>query len=295
MASHQPAQVIIVAQATLYGAAWAALLADQPNIDVAGVVINAAADVTAYLGSSSSATLLVDFPPPLLPLIQQLQTNYPNFGLLVLVDNYDLDQLLPLLRAGATGCISRDESVADLARAIIAVGRGEIWLPPAVAGVALLMAFGRRGLLGGYLEFLGLDIAFTQFAVILAQTFVAAPFYVKAAILGFSNIEPELEQAAALDGAGHGQVFRFITIPLSWTALLSGMVMTWARALGEFGATIIFAGNYPGRTQTMPLAIYLGFEMDLDVALTLAVILVGLSFMILMVVKGFLHHEVRQG
>ena len=168
-------------------------------------------------------------------------------------------------------------------------------LPPAVAGVALLMAFGRRGLLCGYLEFLGLDIAFTQFAVILAQTFVAAPFYVKAAILGFSNIEPELEQAAALDGAGHGQVFRFITIPLSWTALLSGMVMTWARALGEFGATIIFAGNYPGRTQTMPLAIYLGFEMDLDVALTLAVILVGLSFMILMVVKGFLHHEVRQG
>ncbi|MCB9108512.1 MAG: response regulator transcription factor [Anaerolineales bacterium] len=136
MASHQPAQVIIVAQATLYGAAWAALLADQPNIDVAGVV-NAAADVTAYLGSSSSATLLVDFPPPLLPLIQQLQTNYPNFGLLVLVDNYNLDQLLPLLRAGATGCISRDESVADLARAIIAVGRGEIWLPPAVAGRAL--------------------------------------------------------------------------------------------------------------------------------------------------------------
>ena len=168
-------------------------------------------------------------------------------------------------------------------------------LPPAVAGVSLLMAFGRRGMLGGYLDFLGIDIAFTQFAVILAQTFVAAPFYVKAAILGFSTIEPELEQAAALDGAGHLQVFRFITIPLSWSALLSGMVMTWARALGEFGATIIFAGNYPGRTQTMPLAIYLGFELDLDVALTLAVILVGLSFAILMIVKGFLHNEIRQG
>ncbi|MCB0191993.1 MAG: molybdate ABC transporter permease subunit [Anaerolineae bacterium] len=168
-------------------------------------------------------------------------------------------------------------------------------LPPAVAGVSLLMAFGRRGMLGGYLDFLGIDIAFTQFAVILAQTFVAAPFYVKAAILGFSTIEPELEQAAALDGAGHLQVFRFITIPLSWSALLSGMVMTWARALGEFGATIIFAGNYPGRTQTMPLAIYLGFELDLDVALTLAVILVGLSFAILMIVKGFLRNEVPQG
>lgn len=168
-------------------------------------------------------------------------------------------------------------------------------LPPAVAGVALLMAFGRRGLFGSYLEPLGIDIAFTQIAVILAQTFVAAPFYVKAAILGFSSIEPELEQAAALDGATSQQVFRFITIPLSATALLSGMVMTWARALGEFGATIIFAGNYPGRTQTMPLAIYLGFELDLDVALTLAVILVGLSFVILMIVKGFLRSEVRQG
>ena len=136
MASHQSAQLIIVTQATLYGAAWAALLADQPNINVAGAV-NSAAGITAHLGSSSSVTLLIDFPPPLLPLIQQLQTEYPKLGLLVLVDNYDLDQLLPLLRAGATGCISRDESVADLALAIIAVGRDEIWLPPAVAGRAL--------------------------------------------------------------------------------------------------------------------------------------------------------------
>lgn len=166
-------------------------------------------------------------------------------------------------------------------------------LPPAVAGVALLMAFGRRGIFGSYLEIMGINIAFTQIAVILAQTFVAAPFFVKAAILGFSSIEPELEQAAALDGAGGWQVFRFVTIPLSWTALLSGMVMTWARALGEFGATIIFAGNYPGRTQTMPLAIYLGFELDLGIALTLSLILVGFSFLVLMIVKGILHREVQ--
>jgi molybdate transport system permease protein len=166
-------------------------------------------------------------------------------------------------------------------------------LPPSVAGVALLMAFGRRGLLGDWFEVLGIDIAFTQTAVVLAQTFVAAPFFVKAAILGFASVEPELEQAAALDGASGWQVFRRITLPLSWTALISGSVMTWARALGEFGATIIFAGNYPGRTQTMPLAIYIGFELDLDVALTLSVILVGCSFLVLMIVKGLLQRDLN--
>ena len=166
-------------------------------------------------------------------------------------------------------------------------------LPPSVAGVALLMAFGRRGLLGDWFEVLGIHIAFTQTAVVLAQTFVAAPFFVKAAILGFASVEPELEQAAALDGASGWQVFRRITLPLSWTALISGSVMTWARALGEFGATIIFAGNYPGRTQTMPLAIYIGFELDLDVALTLSVILVGCSFLVLMVVKGLLQRDLN--
>jgi molybdate transport system permease protein len=164
-------------------------------------------------------------------------------------------------------------------------------LPPSVAGVALLMAFGRRGLVGEWLEVWGLHIAFTQVAVILAQTFIAAPFYVKAAILGFANVDQDLEQAAALDGAGGGQVFRFITLPLAWTALLSGAVMTWARALGEFGATIIFAGNYPGRTQTMPLAIYIGFELDLDIALTLSIILVSCSFAVLMLVKFLLYQD----
>ncbi len=165
-------------------------------------------------------------------------------------------------------------------------------LPPAVAGVALLMAFGRKGLLGGALDAWGIHIPFTWIAVVMAQTFVASAFYVKAAALGFSDISAELEQSAALDGASSWQVFRHVTLPLAWSALLSGAVMTWARALGEFGATIIFAGNYPGRTQTMPLAIYLGFELDLDVALTLAVILVGFSFLVLMVVKGLLHREV---
>ncbi|HEX9926432.1 MAG TPA: ABC transporter permease [Anaerolineae bacterium] len=165
-------------------------------------------------------------------------------------------------------------------------------LPPSVAGIALLMAFGRRGLVGEWLEVGGIHIAFTQVAVILAQTFIAAPFYVKAAMLGFAGVDRDLEQAA-LDGAGSWQAFRFVTLPLAWTALLSGAVMTWARALGEFGATIIFAGNYPGQTQTMPLAIYLGFELDLDIALTLSAILVGCSFVVLIIVKGLLQRELE--
>ena len=166
-----------------------------------------------------------------------------------------------------------------------------IVLPPAVAGIALLMAFGRRGILGGFLDDLGVQIAFTPVAVILAQTFIASAFYVKAASIGFGNIDPELEQAAGLDGASGWQSFRYLILPLSWTALLSGAVMTWARALGEFGATIIFAGNFAGRTQTMPLAIYLGFELDLDTALTLSVILIGFSFLALLIVKWILNRD----
>ena len=168
-------------------------------------------------------------------------------------------------------------------------------LPPSVAGIALLVAFGRRGLIGQYLAEAGFSIPFTSTAVVLAQVFVAAPFYVKAAAGGFASVEPELEQAAAIDGASPLRVFLAITMPLARPALLSGLVMTWARALGEFGATIIFAGNLPGRTQTMPLAIYLGFELDLDIALTLAVILLIVSFGVLLLVKSVLRHRVMLG
>lgn len=167
-------------------------------------------------------------------------------------------------------------------------------LPPAVAGIALLLTFGRRGLLGEHLAGWGIDIAFTQIAVIMAQIFVAAPFYVKSAATGFAGIDREMEQAAALDGASAWRVFRHITLPLAGGALLGGAVMTWARALGEFGATIIFAGNFPGRTQTMPLAIYIGFELDLSIALTLAVILLFVSFAVLFIVKGLLHQRVQR-
>jgi molybdate transport system permease protein len=166
-------------------------------------------------------------------------------------------------------------------------------LPPAVAGVALLMAFGRQGLAGSTLSAFGISIPFTTAAVILAQTFIAAPLYVKSAALGFAGISCELKRAAALDGANKWQVFRYIMLPMAWTSILTGSVLTWARALGEFGATIIFAGNYPGRTQTMPLAIYIGFEINLNVALALSAILILFSFMVLAVVKWIFYNRIQ--
>ncbi|NNJ10195.1 molybdate ABC transporter permease subunit [Chloroflexales bacterium ZM16-3] len=165
-------------------------------------------------------------------------------------------------------------------------------LPPSVAGIALLIAFGRRGMVGTWLNEAGVTLAFTTMAVVLAQTFVSAPFYIKTAVAGFAGVDREIEQAAEIDGASPHQVFAWITLPLAWPVLLGGLVMSWARALGEFGATIIFAGNFPGRTQTMPLAIYLGFEVDLDLALTMALILLAVSFFVLWLVKAILRQRV---
>ena len=136
MSNYHSTQVIVIAAATLQQAAWSALLNSQINIQVGGTAVDVAR-VEAYISPGRMTTLLVDFVPSLPPLVEQLTTAYPGVNVLVLVDGYDLDQVLPLLRAGATGCLSRDESVADLVRAIVAVGRGEIWLPSAIAGRAL--------------------------------------------------------------------------------------------------------------------------------------------------------------
>ncbi len=158
-------------------------------------------------------------------------------------------------------------------------------LPPAVAGIALLLTFARGGLLGTTLAALGVEVVFTPLAVVIAQTFVSAPYYVKSATIGLANVSSALEEAAALDGATPWQTFRDVTVPVAWRALVGGAVLCWARALGEFGATIIFAGNYPGRTQTMPLAIYIGFQIDPDQALALAAVLLALSFALLIAIR----------
>jgi len=161
-----------------------------------------------------------------------------------------------------------------------------IVMPPAVAGLALLIAFGRRGVFGGALQVMGLEIPFTMLAVVLAQTFVAAPFFILSARTGIAGVPRDLEDAARVDGATEVQLFRAITLPLAGTAIAAGLVMSWARALGEFGATIMFAGNIEGRTQTLPLVVYSEFQGgELDASLAAAAILVLAAFGVLVAVR----------
>jgi len=160
-----------------------------------------------------------------------------------------------------------------------------IVLPPAVAGLGLLLVFGRRGLLG---DPLGLSIPFTTAAVVMAQVFVAAPFFIRSTRAGIARVERDLEDAGRVDGASELQLFRLVTAPLASTALAAGLVMTWARALGEFGATIMFAGNIEGRTQTLPLLVYSEFNAgNLDTSIAAAAILVLAAFGVLVAVRVF--------
>ena len=161
-----------------------------------------------------------------------------------------------------------------------------IILPPAVAGIALLTAFGRRGMFGSWLESAGISVGFSTTAVILAQSFVSAPFFVRTARSGFLRVERTLEEAAADLGASPLRVFFLVTLPLCRSSLIAGAVLAWARALGEFGATIMFAGNRRGVTQTMPLAIYERFGAgDLDSALVLSSVLMAISVLFLLSVR----------
>ena len=177
--------------------------------------------------------------------------------------------------SGARACI---EAVVDL----------PIVLPPSVAGLALLLVFGRRGLLSAPFEFLGISVPFTTIAVILAMTFVSAPFFIRSARNGIAGVDGDLEDAARVDGASERQLFRSITVPLASAALAAGLVMTWARSLGEFGATIMFAGNIQGRTQTLPLVVYSQFQGgDLDASIAAAAILVLAAFGVLVAVRVF--------
>jgi molybdate transport system permease protein len=163
-----------------------------------------------------------------------------------------------------------------------------IVLPPSVAGLSLLLVFGRRGLLSAPFELLGISVPFTTIAVILAQIFVSAPFFIRSARTGIAGVDHDLEDAARVDGASERQLFRSITVPLASAALAAGLVMTGARALGEFGATIMFAGNVEGRTQTLPLVVYSEFQGgDLDQSVAAAAILVLAAFGVLVAVRFF--------
>ena len=155
-------------------------------------------------------------------------------------------------------------------------------LPPTVAGFALLMAFGRMGLLGRSLSALGVTLPFTTAGVVIAQVFMAVPFFVGPARAGFAGIDRKLLDAAATLRASESQTFFRVVLPLAAPALVAGIAMSCARALGEFGATITFAGNLPGTTQTMPLAVYIALQSDLDAAVVLSVLLLVMAFGLLL-------------
>jgi molybdate transport system permease protein len=158
-------------------------------------------------------------------------------------------------------------------------------LPPAVAGIGLLAAFGRSGLLGDELAALGVTIPFTQLAVVLAVLFVASPFYLRQAVAAFESVDRELLDASRTLGAGPGRTFRRVALPLASGGLAAGGALAFARGIGEFGATIIFAGNFEGVTQTLPLAIYSQLDRDFDAALAIGGLLVVFSAGVLLSVK----------
>jgi molybdate transport system permease protein len=159
-------------------------------------------------------------------------------------------------------------------------------LPPVVGGVALLLAFGRRGIVGEHLDaWFGITLPFTTLGVVVAETFVAMPFLVVTVEGAFRSADRGFEEAAATLGASRLTVFRRVTLPLIGPSLAAGSVLCWARALGEFGATITFAGNFPGRTQTMPIAVYLALERDPEAAIALSLVLLAVSVAVLVALR----------
>lgn len=160
-----------------------------------------------------------------------------------------------------------------------------IVVPPAVIGVALLQTFGRRGLLGPPLESVGVTLPFTEVAVLLAQIVVAAPFYVQAAANAFRKVDPDTLIVARSLGASASTAFLRVAVPIALPGLIAGASLAWARALGEFGATLLFAGNMPGRTQTMPLAIFAALEADVRLAVVFALVLAAMGGALLLVLR----------
>ena len=170
-------------------------------------------------------------------------------------------------------------------RAVLTALELPLVLPPAVAGLALLAAFGRQGLLGDELGALGLSIPFTQLAVVLAVIFVSSPFYLRWAVSAFSAVDPQLLDASRTLGAGPARTFRRVALPLAASGLGAASSLAWARGLGEFGATIMFAGSFPGETRTLPLAVYAEFDRDFDVALSIGALLVVTSLAVLVSIR----------
>jgi molybdate transport system permease protein len=231
------------------------------------VVLVAHAIIDGALGRALTAVVVLD------ALALSLVTTAAS---LVIVVGFGLPLAVILARRRFRG--------SGLVEAIIDL---PIVLPPSVAGLALLLVLGRRGFLGAPLSGIGIELPFTTIAVVLAQVFVSAPFFIRSARTAIAAVDHELEDAARDLGATELQLFRGITIPLAAGGLAAGLVMSWARALGEFGATIMFAGSIEGRTQTLPLVVYGQFQGgDLDGSIAAAAILVLAAIGVLVAVRA---------
>ena len=182
-------------------------------------------------------------------------------------------------------------SSSRLATAVETLVQLPMVVPPAVAGVALLLTFGRHGVLAGWLYPRGSSVTFTTVAVVLAELFVSAPFFVQAATSAFRQVDRQLLVVAQTLGASPVRVLARIAAPLAMPGLVAGAVMTWARSLGEFGATLMFAGNLEGRTQTLPLAIYTALESNLATAQALSIVLVCVAFALLLTTRALVHRQ----
>ena len=224
---------------------------------------------------------------PIGRLVDQLGSRVVVDALVVSVKTTVIAQLLILLFGTPTAYLLATRRFRGRSLAITLIELPLV-LPPAVAGIGLLAAFGRVGMLGGALTFLGWQVPFTQAAVVLAVAFVASPLYVRQAIASFEAVDPTLVDASRTLGAGEARTFARIVLPLAAAGLAAGTALAFARGLGEFGATIMFAGSLQGRTQTLPLAIYAEFDSNFDTALAIGGLLVAVSAVLLLSLKlGF--------
>ncbi len=217
---------------------------------------------------------------------------WPALRLSLLTTSVSL-ALVVLLGTPLAWSLARGEG--RLARAVETAVQLPIVIPPAVAGVAMLFAFGRRGLLAGWLYPEGWAVTFTTAAVVMAEVFVSAPFFVQAATSAFRRVDPKLLIVARTFGASPFRVFFRVAIPLAAPGLVAGAAMSWARSLGEFGATLMFAGNLQGETQTLPLAIYTALESDMRAAQALSIVLVVVAFALLLFVRAVLRRGSERG
>lgn len=191
-----------------------------------------------------------------------------------------------IVAAGAPLAWLVARSTSRWSRALETLLQLPVVIPPAVAGVALLIVFGRTSLLGQSLAALGVRLPFSTAAVVMAEVFVSAPFFLQAAISAFRSVDEELLRVARTLGARRSRVFFAIALPLCWPSLVAGAAMSWARAVGEFGATLLFAGNMSGVTQTLPLAVYTAMERDVQTAQVISVLMIALGFSVLLAVRA---------